>query len=217
MSRGSTAVQEAIEDLQQPGSDLSLSSGDVEVRFEDPRRVMEELCEIAARPDPGTKPWPQDNDEPAEYLPAENAQEIGKELISRIVRLRFLADFRIHYLFRNVKSWEKVGRTVFGDMSKPSGLLKNYAAADFIVRLNWQVWQALNPMQRVALVYHELRHGDEDDAKPKLRGHDWEGFHDELKIFGTRTYEDWNALGRAVSEGAGFTHQFSLGLFEVAD
>lgn len=121
--------------------------------------------------------------------------------------------FRIHYVLRN-KVWEKGGKIVLGEMKRPSGLLKNYSCADFIVLLNLEMWQAMNPMQRVALVYHELRHGDQEG---KLAPHDFEGFFDELRLFGTATYEDWNALGQAATKGQDVRHQFSLSLLDGSD
>jgi hypothetical protein len=94
-------------------------------------------------------------------------------------------------------------------MKRPAGLLKEYASADYIVLLNWLLWRALNPMQRVALVYHELRHGD---VEGKVRAHDFEGFFDELKLFGTDTYRDWQELAEAADQGERVQHQFSLEL-----
>lgn len=209
-------IREAAASLQTPGVEVSFSGGSGPgATIEDPRRIIEELCGKAADPDPGTEPWPMDrHGEPVEFVTAQNAEEVGGEMIRRILRLDALVGFRIDYLFRFADSWEKNGKTVLGEMKKPSGLLKNYAGADFVVLLNWEFWLKLNPMQRVALVYHELRHGAEHEGKPKIRPHDFEGFFDELTLFGTQTYEDWNALARSVREGDKFTHQFSLGLLD---
>lgn len=216
MPKRRNGVMDAMANLQTPGADISFQAGDgPEVHIDDPRRVVEELCVIAERPDPGTDPWPVDvNGEPRQYAPAENAKEIGKELIDRILLFNRLRTTHIHYLFRFAETWEKNGKTIFGQMKKPSGLLKEYAGCDFIVLLNWHVWLRLNPMQRVALVYHELSHGTEEDGKPQIRPHDFEGFFHELALFGTRTYGDWNALATAVGEGREIMHQFSLGLLD---
>lgn len=159
--------------------------------------------------DPGTEPWPHEGDEPVEFVRSEVAEKVATSLIEGIYRLAPMAQFRIHYLFRNKDAWKKAGKTVFGEMKRPAGLLKEYASADYIVLLNWLLWRALNPMQRVALVYHELRHGD---VEGKVRAHDFEGFFDELKLFGTDTYRDWQALAEAAGQGERVQHQFSLEL-----
>lgn len=204
-------VRKAVANMQQPGVETSLStSNGATVTLEDPRRVVEDLCEIAQEPDPGTDPWPYEGEDPVEFLPADNAQAIGEALIRRLRRFDHLHAYRIHYLFRN-KKWESKGKTVHGKMQRPTGLLKNYAEADFIVLLNWESWQACNPMQRVALVYHELRHGD---AEGKTQGHDFEGFFDELELFGTGTYRDWNRLASAADNGTGVRHQYTLSLLD---
>lgn len=176
----------------------------------DPLTICERLCVVAERMDPNTKPWPKDDEgELVEYVHAKVAEEVAGGLIRDIARLGHLRRFRIHYLYRNKETWESKGRTVFGQMKRPAGLLKSYAEADFIVLLNWQVWQGMTPMQRVALVYHELRHGD---GEGKVRGHDFEGFFDELALFGTDTYRDWNMLAKAVTKGGDVKHQYSLNL-----
>lgn len=212
MLETSTDLQDAVADLQQEGIETTLSTENGEaVTLEDPRRVVEALSIIAEGEDPGTSPWPTRGGDPVEYVQAENAREIGEELITRVRRLNHLRGYRIHYLFRHKETWEKSGRAIYGQMKRPSGLLKSYADADFIVLLHWQAWDLFNPMQRVALVYHELRHGD---AEGKIQAHDFEGFFDELRLFGVATYSDWNRLAAAARKGERYRHQHSLPLFE---
>jgi len=202
-------LQEAAANLQQPGT--SLTGPGIEIR--DPLEVCKELCDVATRRDPIADPWPQTADgEPEEYVKALVVQEIGEALMADIIRLSHLRRFTVHYLYRNKETWESKGRTVYGRMQRPSGLLRSYSEADFIVLINWPIWQAMTPMQRVALVYHELRHGD---LEGKVRGHDFEGFFDELSLFGTDTYRDWNMLAKAVSKGAEVQHQYSLDLSKL--
>ncbi len=205
------ALMEAMSEMQMPGVEVSFSGPDGDgAKIEDPHVLLADLCVVAQEEDPGAEPWPKgDDDEPAEFVKSEVAQKIGVALIEGIYRLAPLARFRIHYIFRNVDNWKKAGATVLGEMKRPAGLLKEYASADYIVVLNWLVWCAMTPMQRVALVYHELRHGD---VEGKVRAHDFEGFFDELKLFGTDTYRDWQRLADAADTGARVHHQFSLDL-----
>lgn len=211
------AVQEAMADMQTPGVDVTFSAGGQSVRMADPLAICEALCETAEQKDPNTDPWPKDAEgELEEYVRSSVAKEIGDGLIADILRLSHLRRFDIHYLYRNKETWESAGRTIYGQMKRPSGLLKNYSTADYIVLLNYPVWLNMTPMQRVALVYHELRHGD---AQGKIVGHDFEGFFDELALFGTDTYRDWNLLAKAVDKGEDVKHQYSLGisLLDTAD
>lgn len=202
----------ALEDIQQSGHAVEITMGDVRIKLPDPLKVAERLCEIAAEADPNTKPWPVEDGEPVEYVRSTVASDIAAGLMEGIARLGALRQFSIHYLFRNKETWESQGRDVLGQMKRPSGLLKEYASADYIVLLNWQAWQNMTPMQRVALVYHELRHGTPDG---KVRGHDFEGFFDELALFGTDTYRDWNLLAKAVDKGEEVRHQYSLDLSKL--
>lgn len=208
----SKRVREAVAGLQQVGSSVELTVGDVRLKLPDPLKVATELCEVAERVDENTDPWPQEDGEPVEYVRSTVAEEIGRGLMQGIARLGHLRIFVIHYLFRNKETWESAGKAVLGQMKRPSGLLKEYASADFIVLLNWQAWRNMTPMQRVALVYHELRHGEGDG---KLCGHDFEGFFDELALFGTDTYRDWNLLAKAVDKGGDIRHQYSLDLSKL--
>ncbi len=204
------ALMEAVSDLQMPGLEVSFSTpGHEGATIADPLVLLAGLCVVAEESDPGTEPWPHEDGEPVEFVRSEVAEKIGLALIEGIFRLAPMAQFRIHYLFRNMDNWKKAGRTVLGEMKRPAGLLKEYAAADYIVVLNWPVWVVMNPMQRVALVYHELRHGD---VEGKVRAHDFEGFFDELKLFGTDTYRDWQSLAEAAGRGESVHHQFSLEL-----
>lgn len=211
-----TAVQDAMADLQQPGTSVELRGPNGKgARLEDPLKVCEALCEIAEKVDPNTEPWPRDGEgEEVEYVSSGVGQEIGDGLIAGIARLAHLRAHEIHYVYRNKETWESKGRTVYGQMKRVTGLLRHYAEADFIVLLNWPIWRAMTPMQRVALVYHELRHGDSDG---KVRGHDFEGFFDELSLFGTQTYRDWHALAQAVGRGEDVRHQYSLDLSVLDD
>lgn len=212
--RTDAGVRDALSKIQEVDADVTFGTGDDAATMKGAPGIVRELCEVAEEHDEPTDPWPVDGDgEAVEFVASEVAQRIGEGLVNGIARFYHLRLYRIHYVLRNAP-WEKGGKTVLGQMKRPSGLLKNYAAADFIVLLNWEMWQAMNPMQRVALVYHELRHGD---SEGKIAPHDFEGFFDELRLFGTATYEDWNALAQAAVKGQDVRHQYSLSLLDGSD
>lgn len=204
--------------FQQPGSTLTISSGNRSARIEDPR----EICRDAARAiadgeweEQGVDPWPVGPDgEAEEWIEAHLAQKIGERLIGRIVRFEFLTGYSVAYRYRHKESWESKGRIVYGRLQKTSGLLRHFSDVEFVVQINWLVWSAMTPWQKVALIYHELRHAAEEDGKPATNGHHFEGFFDELEVFGTETYREWQALEAAAGRGRDVQYHLE---FEAAD
>lgn len=93
----------------------------------------------------------------------------------------------------DVKLWWKLkggkggGNVTLGKLQKPSGLLLHFSRADYVVwfaadhcrERNFTNWQIL------ALLYHELCHAAQDEnGEFAVRGHEYEGFYDEIKLFG---------------------------------
>lgn len=96
---------------------------------------------------------------------------------------------RVDFLWKE-KGGSSGGKDVLGKAKKPSGELRHYSKADIIVVLSvdhcmsrrFQNWQVL------ALLFHELRHtAVNSNGELALQGHEFEGFLDELEIFGA-----WN-------------------------
>ena len=206
------SVQDVVTNMQQPGTAVTVEFEGQSVTLEDPRGVCLELADRIEAGDleesPETDPWPMGRDDkPVEHLRARMAQEIGEELVRRLARFAHLRAYDLDYVYRNKDRWESKGRTVFGKLQKSTGLLRHYARTDFVVLVNWHAWEMMTPWQKVALVYHELRHAD---LEGKTQGHDFEGFFDELELFGTGTYEDWNHLASAASAGAAVDVQYHL-------
>jgi hypothetical protein len=76
---------------------------------------------------------------------------------------------------------------VLAKLSKPSGLLYHYSDSNYVV------WFAANHLrqrnvtnwQMVSLMFHELKHTSiSENGQFGTRKHDFEGFYDELAIFG---------------------------------
>lgn len=89
------------------------------------------------------------------------------------------------------------GQLVLGRCRKVSELDKQYAGFDFIIILNREAWENLEPSQREALVHHELCHAAisldangniKKDARERtcfrLRKHDIEEFGDVVAAHG---------------------------------
>lgn len=116
----------------------------------------------------------------------------------------------IGYLFR--EKMKTRDRVVLGKASKAGAKLEFFADHDFVIEFNWQEWRRLSPMQRIALVDHELRHcGREENDKGErswvMQSHDIEEFKDIVERWGL-----WKA-DLVVFAGA-VVHAHQLGLFE---
>jgi hypothetical protein len=89
------------------------------------------------------------------------------------------AEFVVRYL------WKRAGGKCYGQCIKVSGLNRFISGYDFYVWLAADHAKGLSPDQREALLYHELRHiGSDEDGNPVLVDHEFEGFRDELDIYG---------------------------------
>jgi hypothetical protein len=111
----------------------------------------------------------------------------------------FLAPAKV-MLFWKAKGGSGGGNITLGKCQKPSGLLRHYSTADFIIWLaadhlregKFTRWQVL------ALLYHEMRHTNYDgNGKFVIRGHEFEGFVDEIERFGP-----WRNNAKAIISAA---------------
>lgn len=142
------------------------------------------------------------------YENAHQAAAIGKVLVN--VVHADLAGASIAYLFR--EKMKTRDRVVWGKASKAGAKLEFFADHDFVIEFNWSQWRHLSPMQRVALVDHELSHlGREEDEKGNrswvLVSHDIEEFKGIVERWGL-----WRP-DLVVFSGA-VVHAHQLGLFE---
>jgi hypothetical protein len=95
--------------------------------------------------------WP--DDQPA-YVAAPQAEAIATVLIGALHA--HLAPAAITYTFR--QDMQRRGRVRLGVAAKASAKLTYLAGFDFVLDFNWTYWGKLSPLQRVALVDHELTH-----------------------------------------------------------
>lgn len=131
-----------------------------------------------------------------EYWHDPQLEEIGKSLIQK--HHNHLLEAEISYLVTS-RQKIKAGVVEIGHSKRPSGLLKHYARADFIVIIADDFWHGAERIKREALVDHELCHCsvEYDESGERswiIRRHDIEEFTavvdrhglwtDELKQFG---------------------------------
>jgi hypothetical protein len=123
----------------------------------------------------------------ADYLPAEDLTEMAEALLDR-TELRFgdLRELEIVYLWRR-NGGKSQGMPVLGKPQKPSGLLAYFSHADFVIWLAADHCRAyeFTRAQVEAALAHELMHiGQDEDGKPCIVGHDFEGFRREIEVLG---------------------------------
>jgi hypothetical protein len=157
--------------------------------------------------DPAAMPYvPPDSHfgEEQDYRESEQLEALAWEVINRHPEFHWLRDFQggaeIHVVWKR-KGGKSKGKATFGTCTKPSGMLKFYAKADYIIwiaadHLRESGW---TNFQLEALVYHELKHCEpviDDDPKSPTAGeiigyglktHDSEVFFSELVRYGA-----WN-------------------------
>ncbi len=128
--------------------------------------------------------------EQTDILQAPELKEIGEKLIAY-----FSKDFDSLNIAEIVYLWKKKGgnsggKERLGYCKKPSGELKFFAEADFLVVLGADNCEGLNRYQITARLFHELKHAGYNSEKGtfEIINHDWEGFGREVEIFG-----DWES------------------------
>ena len=102
-----------------------------------------------------------------------------------------LTNAKIHFLWKS-KGGKNGGRRILGKCKKPTGELRFYADADYVIVFSADHCSELNEnkmpiknWQILALLFHELKHTCIDkNGKFSTKGHDFEGFHRELELFG---------------------------------
>jgi ssDNA-binding Zn-finger/Zn-ribbon topoisomerase 1 len=125
-------------------------------------------------------PYEKDSGELKKYYAA---------LLYEFTEFSYLADARIHFLWK-AKGGKSGGREVWGKCKKPGGELAYYSDADYIILFSADhcFKNGLKNWQILALLYHELKHTAVDEnGNFTTVGHEFEGFNDELKLFGA-----WN-------------------------
>ena len=145
--------------------------------------------------DPYPVPNPDGFD--GDFQPAPDLERIAKALISaNEVTFRPLQSLTVVYLWK-AKGGQKSGKGTLGKCQKPSGLLRYFSEADFVIWLAADHWTGYGATrwQIEACVFHEMKHvGIETDEKtgtetPALVPHDFEAFADEVTHYGTYLYD----------------------------
>ena len=137
--------------------------------------------------------WPGEGSE--EYRQSPVIERIGLLLCRGCPKID-ISGRRVTFLWRNTKNWTKQGAAVHA-AGKSYGALLTHHSGGFMgaVIANYQILRLLNPRQKVRAIYKALRCLDENGTV--IPNH-FEGFYDELELFGTGTSPEDHRLARAV-------------------
>jgi hypothetical protein len=137
-----------------------------------------------------------------DFIPAPDLQEIATALIRERDCFAELEGVEIHYRWKR-EGGKSQGRATFGKCIKTSGLVKHYSEASFIIwaAADWCLGCQFTRWQMEALIFHELKHAgikvnDEGQEIPRIVGHDWEGFAQEIHLYGA-WFEPLQSIERA--------------------
>ena len=119
------------------------------------------------------------------YWPAVEVESIAKELIPQ--HHEVLAEANISYVF--VEKMRSKGRESLGKLKLTSALENHMSGMDYVMFVNDETWKHLSKGQKVALVDHELCHGDGQRTSTGemvygIRNHDLEEFTEVVKRHG---------------------------------
>ena len=127
------------------------------------------------------------------------ADESVHEIFIQLVEKTFpeISGYSFGLLFRD-KVKKSRGRVTLAEICLPGKLLQYFARNsagqpyDFLLVCDEMVWAVANEDDRVRIMRHELRHVYIDEkGKPRLVGHDFEDFHEEVKL--NADCPDWAA------------------------
>jgi hypothetical protein len=115
--------------------------------------------------------------------------EIGEELIE--AHFANLKGARILYLMKTREN-EATDKVVEPRIGEAMGSAKAASMIDLVEAGHWHFrilvsgnwWEKLNAQQRRALLFHQLCHCFMAEGKPRLQGHEFDGFLSELRHFG---------------------------------
>lgn len=125
---------------------------------------------------------------------------------------------QVLFWWKNVKSWTKKGvpvRAIGRSLGGGERFLAGGSTA--VVMANYQMFRIMNTQQRVAAIYHALRMLSKEGA---VRPPQFEGYFDELELFGVGTFEHDALLIRAVEAGLQtqlpWSNRLQTNMFEAA-
>lgn len=150
------------------------------------RRASPRLCDVSDDTRPARVPA-DDAFDATGFCAAPEIERIGEEL-----RRRYEMPLTVSVAYRwKRKGGKKNGNETWGMCSLLSGVSKHFAGVEYLIWIaaDHARENALTRRQLEALIHHELRHVDLEEAedgelKPIIRGHDVEMFAEDVREYG---------------------------------
>ena len=157
--------------------------------------------------------WPTATDD--EYAAAPMLARLGEILADTFSKLAPLEGAEIVYLWRNKAKWTARGNTVRSATKALDTRTQFLAYGKTIaIDVNFHHWKTLNPLQKIFTLHHALR---EVDGKGGVRHPDFDGYFDELEVFGPRVFRDMARLAASISRGNERALPHQLSIFDDGD
>lgn len=152
------------------------------------------------------------------YREAPQPEAIGRFVVEAIHE--HLVNARIGYVFR--ERMDRNGKIRLATASKVGAKLQYFSELDFLIEVNWTAWAELTPLQRIALIDHEICHcGTEETESGETRfiliPHDVEEFGSIVARWGL-WQPDLERFGNVIQRQLNlFDHPDPAGLKDLAD
>ena len=156
--------------------------------MKDRKSILDDVEAKAKFPVPLDVDFTAEDEVARDYVTSDELTRLGEALIDGRGMLADLKKCNIVFLFKKDGGKSK-GKLTLGKCQKPSGLLAYFANTDFIIWVAANHTLGFDYLTMEALVFHELKHAevdydDFDQIKTSINPHDWEGFADEVRIYG---------------------------------
>lgn len=131
-----------------------------------------------------------------DYIEAPDLAEIGRALIAHHeTHFQHLRSMDIAFAWKRTGG-ERHGAATLAKCVKPSGVIKLFSRSDFVIWLaaDYARQGAFTKWQVEAIVFHGLLHAgvrvtDDGEQYPRLLPHGFEGFADEVTLYGPYKHE----------------------------
>jgi hypothetical protein len=119
-----------------------------------------------------------------------------------------LASADIAFAMKSEKKFKLKSHQIWAQASKIPAKLSAFVNYDFLIWIQWEIWEKLSDVQKQALIDHELCHCTIDET-PKIIPHEIEEFSVVIERFGL-----WRTSLRTMGKAAKDYIQNDLGYLE---
>lgn len=177
-------------------------------------RVIEALLQVVDTHPEFITPmeWPGEKED--EYRESSVVQRIASFLISGCPKIE-ISPRKVVCLWRQKESWQSKGVTIRSDAKSFSKLTRFLTEGAYAtIEVNYNLFRHMNPLQKIFTIYDALRHLDNEG---KMRPHDFDGFFDEVELFGPAVFQEMVSMVNALERGKDRALPYQLSLLDEID